>query len=162
MRVSILENYVDRILLDYDVKYEVFMDRYYEIIRNRAKTLLGNLLREIGVSKSQSGNTHVVLYLSREIPERLAIIIAFFMGSDAKRECFNWFRLVNFGSSDSVFFNEYTKKASRDKCNKEKEHLRKMMLRRCPGLVIYAYKYAQLVNYLGWKAFRLLVSGKLY
>ncbi len=162
MRVSILENYVDRILLDYDVKYEVFMDRYYETIRNRAKKLLGDLLKDIGVSKSQSGNTHVVLYLRREIPERITVIIAFFMGSDAKRECFNWFRLIEFGTSGTVFFNEYTKKAVRDKCNGNKEHLRKMMIKRCPGLVIYAYKYAQLVNYLGWEAFRLALEGKLY
>jgi len=93
----------DRILLDYDVPYETFKEKYLPIIIKRANELLGNLFLDYGITKSASGNTHMVIRLRREVTQFEALIIAVLLGSDFKRECFNWLRLFAFGNSDSLF-----------------------------------------------------------
>jgi len=87
----------DRILLDYDVPYETFKEKYLPTIINRANELLGNLFLDYGITKSASGNTHMVIRLRREVTQFEALIIAVLLGSDFKRECFNWLRLFAFG-----------------------------------------------------------------
>jgi len=141
-------NTTDRILLDYDVPYELFRERYLQTIVNRARELLGDLFLDYGVSKSASGNTHMVIRLRREITQFEAVIIAALLGSDFKRECYNWFRLFAFGDSDSLFaqFKEVKEERKKSKCSDG--NLRKFAMRTCPGLVIWIYKYATLKNYL--------------
>jgi hypothetical protein len=58
---------------------------------------------DYGITKSASGNTHMVIRLRKEVTQFEAIIIAVLLGSDFKRECFNWLRLFAFGDSDSLF-----------------------------------------------------------
>jgi len=142
-------NTTDRILLDYDVPYELFRERYLQTIVNRARELLGDLFLDYGVSKSASGNTHMVIRLRREITQFEAVIIAALLGSDFKRECYNWFRLFAFGDSDSLFaqFKEVKEAPKKSKCSDG--NLRKFAMKTCPGLVIWVYKYATLRNYLG-------------
>jgi len=41
----------DRILLDYDVPYELFKEKYLPIIIKRANELLGNLFLDYGITK---------------------------------------------------------------------------------------------------------------
>lgn len=139
----------DRILLDYDVPYELFKEKYLPIIIKRANELLGNLFLDYGITRSASGNTHVVIRLRREVTQFEAIIIATLLGSDFKRECFNWLRLFAFGDSDSLFaqFKEAKDKSKKGKCGDG--NLRRFAMRTCPGLVIWVYKYATLRNYLG-------------
>jgi len=139
----------DRVLLDYDVPYETFKEKYLPIIIKRANELLGNLFLDYGITKSASGNAHVVIRLRREVTQFEAIIIAVLLGSDFKRECFNWFRLFAFGNSDSLFaqFKEAKNTPKRGKCSDG--NLRKFAYKVCPGLVIWVYKYATLRNYLG-------------
>jgi len=138
----------DRILLDYDVPYETFKEKYLPIIINRARELLGNLFMDYGITKSASGNTHMVIRLRREVTQFEAIIIAVLMGSDFKRECFNWFRLFSFGDSDSLFAQFKVSKDTPKKSKCSDGNLRKFAMRTCPGLVIWVYKYATLKNYL--------------
>jgi hypothetical protein len=142
-------NTTDRILLDYDIPYETFKERYLPIIINRARELLGDLFLDYGISKSASGNTHMVIRLRREVTQLEAVIIATLLGSDFKRECYNWFRLFAFGDSDSLFaqFKEVGDKSKKNRCSDG--NLRKFAMRTCPGLVIWIYKYATLRNYLG-------------
>jgi len=137
----------DRILLDYDIPYETFKEKYLPTIINRANELLGNLFMDYGISKSASGNTHMVIRLRRDVTQFEAIIIAVLMGSDFKRECFNWLRLFAFGDSDSLFaqFKEVKDSSKKSKCSDG--NLRKFAMRTCPGLVIWVYKYATLRNY---------------
>ena len=139
----------DRVLLDYDIPYELFREKYLPIILKRANEILGGLLLDYGVTRSASGNTHVVIRLRKEVTQMEAIIIAVLLGSDFKRECFNWFRLFTFGDSDSLFaqFKEPRNKEKKEKCNDG--NLRNFAYRVCPGLVIKLYKYATLRNYLG-------------
>jgi len=139
----------DRVLIDYDIPYELFKEKYLPIILKRASEILGDLLLDYGVVRSASGNTHMVIRLRREVTQLEAIIIAVLLGSDFKRECFNWFRLFTFGDSDSLFAQF---KVSKDTPKKNKcggGNLRKFAMRTCPGLVIKLYKYATLRNYLG-------------
>ena len=138
----------DRILLDYDVPYELFKEKYLPTIINRANELLGNLFLDYGITKSASGNTHMVIRLRRDVTQFEAIIIATLLGSDFKRECFNWLRLFAFGDSDSLFaqFKEVGDTLKKSKCSDG--NLRKFAMRTCPGLVIWVYKYATLKNYL--------------
>jgi len=138
----------DRILLDYDIPYETFKEKYLPTIINRANELLGNLFMDYGITRSASGNTHMVIRLRREVTQFEAIIIATLLGSDFKRECFNWLRLFAFGDSDSLFaqFKEVKDSSKKSKCNDG--NLRKFAMRTCPGLVIWVYKYATLRNYL--------------
>ncbi len=142
-------NTTDRILLDYDVPYELFKEKYLLIIIKRAKELLGDLFLDYGITKSASGNTHMVIRLRREITQFEAVIIAALLGSDFKRECFNWFRLFTFGDSDSLFaqFKEAKEEQKKGRCGDG--NLRRFAMRTCPGLVIWMYKYATLRNYLG-------------
>ena len=142
-------NTTDRVLLDYDVPYETFKKRYLQIIINRARELLGDLFLDYGITRSASGNTHMVIRLRREVTQFEAIIIATLLGSDFKRECYNWFRLFTFGNSDSLFaqFKEVREEQKKSKCSDG--NLRKFALRTCPGLVVWVYKYATLRNYLG-------------
>jgi len=142
-------NTTDRILLDYDIPYELFKERYLPIIINRARELLGDLFLDYGITRSASGNTHMVIRLRREVTQFEAIIIATLLGSDFKRECYNWFRLFAFGDSDSLFaqFKEVKEEQKKSKCGDG--NLRKFAMRMCPGLVIWIYKYATLRNYLG-------------
>ena len=139
----------DRVLLDYDVPYETFKEKYLPIIIKRANELLGDLFLDYGISKSASGNTHVVIRLRRDVTQFEAIIIAVLMGSDFKRECFNWLRLFTFGNADSLFaqFKEAKDKSKKSRCSDG--NLRRFAMRTCPGLVIWVYKYATLRNYLG-------------
>jgi len=138
----------DRILLDYDVPYELFKEKYLPIIIKRANELLGNLFMDYGITRSASGNTHMVIRLRRDVTQFEAIIIATLLGSDFKRECFNWFRLFTFGNSDSLFaqFKEVGDTSKKSKCNDG--NLRKFAMKTCPGLVIWVYKYVTLKNYL--------------
>jgi len=142
-------NTTDRVLLDYDVPYETFKKRYLQIIINRARELLGDLFLDYGITRSASGNTHMVIRLRREVTQFEAIIIATLLGSDFKRECYNWFRLFTFGNSDSLFaqFKEVKEEQKKNRCGGG--NLRKFALRTCPGLVVWVYKYATLRNYLG-------------
>jgi len=142
-------NTTDRVLLDYDVPYETFKKRYLQIIINRARELLGDLFLDYGITRSASGNTHMVIRLRREVTQFEAIIIATLLGSDFKRECYNWFRLFTFGNSDSLFaqFKEVKEEQKKNRCGDG--NLRKFALRTCPGLVVWVYKYATLRNYLG-------------
>ncbi len=137
----------DRILLDYDVPYETFKEKYLPTIINRANELLGNLFMDYGITKSASGNTHMVIRLRRDVTQFEAIIIAVLMGSDFKRECFNWLRLFAFGDSDSLFaqFKEVKDTPKKGRCGDG--NLRKFAMKTCPGLVIWVYKYATLRNY---------------
>ena len=137
----------DRVLLDYDVPYETFKEKYLPIIIKRANELLGDLFLDYGITKSASGNTHVVIRLRKEVTQFEAIIIAVLLGSDFKRECFNWFRLFAFGNADSLFaqFKETKNMSKKGKCSDG--NLRKFALKTCPGLVIWVYKYATLRNY---------------
>jgi len=138
----------DRILLDYDVPYELFKGKYLPIIINRANELLGDLFMDYGITRSASGNTHMVIRLRREVTQFEAIIIAVLLGSDFKRECFNWLRLFSFGDSDSLFAQFKMAKETPKKSKCGGENLRKFAIRTCPGLVIWVYKYATLKNYL--------------
>jgi len=137
----------DRVLLDYDVSYELFKEKYLPIIIKRANELLGDLFLDFGITKSASGNTHMVIRLRREVTQFEAIIIAVLLGSDFKRECYNWLRLFVFGDSDSLFaqFKEAKNTSKKSKCSDG--NLRKFALKTCPGLVIWVYKYATLRNY---------------
>ena len=139
----------DRILLDYDVPYEAFKGKYLPIIIKRANELLGDLFMDYGITKSASGNTHVVIRLRREVTQFEAIIIAVLMGSDFKRECFNWFRLFSFGNADSLFAQFKMTKETLKKSKCGGRNLRRFAYKVCPGLVIWVYKYATLRNYLG-------------
>jgi len=47
----------DRILLDYDVPYELFKEKYLPIIIKRANELLGNLFLDYGITRSQQAVT---------------------------------------------------------------------------------------------------------
>lgn len=155
--LRLTERYMDRVLIDYDIPYEVFTSRYREVITNRARKVLGSLFKDIGYSRSNSGNTHVTIYLTREIPERYVMIIAVFMGSDVKRECMNWFRYIQFNESGTLFANQYTKKAQRH-CNPQSNKpLREFIDRTCLGLRLWVYKYATLMNYIpGWDFSKIL------
>jgi len=139
----------DRILLDYDVPYELFKEKYLPIIIKRANELLGNLFLDYGITRSASGNTHMVIRLRRDVTQFEAIIIATLLGSDFKRECFNWLRLFAFGNSDSLFaqFKEVKETPKKGRCGDG--NLRSFAMKTCPGLVIWVYKYATLRNYLG-------------
>ena len=137
---------IDRILIDYDVDYELFESKYLNLILRRMRQLLGNAVKQYGYVKSHSGKVHFTIWLRRQIPEGEAIIYAVLMGSDFKRECLNYFRLMLIGEAESWFFNDYKTKGRG--CGDKAINpigLKKFIKDKCPQLPELVVKYARAI-----------------
>lgn len=134
----------NKILIDYDIDYDTFIKKYLRILRRRLIQLTNNNWGKLGYVKSHSGKVHVVVMLPYMIPQVDAIVLAILLGSDFRRECLNYSRLIMSNDAESWFFNDYKTKG-KDCGDKSLSPvgLKKFIQAKCPGLPELVVKYAK-------------------
>ena len=134
----------NKILIDYDIDYDMFIKKYLKILRRRLIQLTNNNWGKLGYVKSHSGKVHVVVTLPYMISQVDAIVLAILLGSDFRRECLNYSRLIMSNDAESWFFNDYKTKG-KDCGDKSLSPvgLKKFIQAKCPGLPELVVKYAK-------------------
>ncbi len=134
----------NKILIDYDIDYDTFIKKYLRILRRRLIQLTNNNWGKLGYVKSHSGKVHVVVTLPYMISQVDAIVLAILLGSDFRRECLNYSRLIMSNDAESWFFNDYKTKG-KDCGDKSLSPvgLKKFIQAKCPGLPELVVKYAK-------------------
>ncbi len=134
----------NKILIDYDVDYDLFVKKYLQILRRRLIKLTNSTWGRLSYVKSHSGKVHVTITLPYLIPQVDAIVLAILLGSDFKRECLNYSRIMMIGNAESWFFNDYKTKGK--ECGDKSLSpigLKKFIEAKCPGLPELVVRYAE-------------------
>ena len=104
------------ILIDIDVDYSEFMSRqYYRWLSRYEELSKAFNFQGYAIYPSSSNHVHIVVYSDVEPPLKYALAVL--LGSDVKRECFNFWRFKMGLGDTSMFFQSYVRKSSRKICN---------------------------------------------
>ena len=105
-RSSCKDGTTDVLLIDIDVPFDVFKQRFLDAWRGlldyvaKAYEVTPRLLI---VSRSRSGNTHVTLAIRECVSYEKALLLKFLLGDDRKRIALELWRLENIGDPWDFF-----------------------------------------------------------